>query len=88
MRKKKFAVSTFNPEYKTLVIYIIALSVGLNDEVYPSKKHYKAYLKVDKALIKDFNEYTNFADVFSSKLAVKLPKYMSINNYAIKFIDY
>ena len=32
-------------------------------------------------------EYSNFADVFSPKLALKLPKHKKIKDYTIKFVD-
>ena len=32
-------------------------------------------------------EYSDFANVFSPKLALKLPEYTGINNHAIKLID-
>lgn len=34
-----------------------------------------------------FNKYDNFADVFIPKLVVKLPKYISINDYATELVD-
>ncbi len=33
------------------------------------------------------SEYTDFADVFSPKLAVELPKHMRINDHAIELVD-
>ena len=51
------------------------------------KKTQIVYLKVDKASIKIPSKYTDFADVFLSKLAIELLKYIEINNYAIKLVD-
>ena len=45
------------------------------------------HLKVDKALIKVFSKYINFVKVFLLKLALKLLKYIRINNHAIKLVD-
>ena len=42
---------------------------------------------MDEAFTKVFSKYTNFANVFSSKLAIELPKYISINNHIIKLVD-
>ena len=44
-------------------------------------------MKVDKAFTKVSSEYADFVDVFSPKLAVKLPKHMEINNHAIELVD-
>ena len=46
-----------------------------------------AYLKEDEAPTKVSSKYANFADVFSPKLATKLPKYIKINDYAIELVD-
>ena len=40
-----------------------------------------------KVLTKISAKYSDFADVFSSDLAFKLPKYNEINNYTIKLVD-
>ena len=52
--------------------------------MYLSKKAQIAHLKADEAFIKVFNKYGNFEDIFSSKLAIELPKYTRINDYAIE----
>ena len=44
-------------------------------------------MKVDEVLTKVPSKYANFADVFSPKLVVELPKHIRINNYAIKLVD-
>ncbi len=36
--KKVFAAAAFDPEHKAFVVHVTALSVGLGDEVHPSKK--------------------------------------------------
>ena len=48
------------------------------------KKAQIAYLKADKALIKVFNEYTDFVDIYLPKLAAKFSKPKKINNYTIE----
>ena len=73
-KKKKFAAADFDSEYKVLVVYIVALSIdSCNKIIHLLKKAKIAHLKVDKAPTKVFNEYANFVDVFSLKLATKLP---------------
>ncbi len=45
------------------------------------------YLKADKAFFKVPSEYADFVDVFSPKLAAKLPEHTGINNHAIEFVN-
>ncbi len=52
--------------------------------MYPSRKDQITHLKADKTPSKVPNKYINFADIFSLKLAIKLPEHMKINYYAIK----
>ena len=74
-------------EHKTFVIHIAILSVNLGDEVHLSKKIQIAHLKTDEASFKMPSKYADFADVFSPKLAIELPKYIGINNHIIELID-
>ncbi len=74
-------------DYKIFVVYIIAFDISLDTEKHLLKKTRIAHLKVDKTFIKIFSKYADFVDVFLQKLAVKLPKYMGINNHAIEWID-
>ena len=46
------------------------------------------HLKIDKAFIKVFSKYIDFGNIFSSKLAIKFPKYTGSNNNNIKLVDY
>ena len=55
--------------------------------MHPSGKAQVVYLKADEAPTKVLSEYTDFIDVFSPKLAAKLPKYTRINNHAIELVD-
>ena len=59
----------------------------MGDKLHFSKRAQIAHMKVDKALTKDLGKYIDFADVFLSKLAIKLLKHMRINNHAIKLVD-
>lgn len=62
--KKMFRVAAFNPEYKTFVIYIAALSVDLGSKVHLLKMAQIGHLKVDEAPTEVLSEYTNLTDVF------------------------
>ena len=41
----------------------------------------------NKALISIFTEYSDFADIFSLKLALELPKHSGINDHTIELGD-
>ena len=55
--------------------------------MYLAKRAQISDVKANEAPIKVFSKYTDFANVFSPKLAVKLPKYTAINDYSIKLVD-
>ncbi len=55
--------------------------------MHPLKRAQIAHLKADKAFTKVFSKYTNFANVFLQKLAIKHPKHTRINDHAIELID-
>ena len=71
------------------MIYLVIFNINfdINIELYSLKKAQIAYLKLNKTFIRIFIKYTNFVDIFLFKLATKLPKYMSINNYNIQLVD-
>ena len=87
IKKKKFAAAALDLEHETFIVHVAALSVDSGDEVYPSKRAQIVHLKADKASTKVPSKYTDFADLFLSKLAAKLPKYTRINNHAIELVD-
>ncbi len=87
IRKKAFAIEVLDSEHKVFMIYITALSINSGDEMYPLKRAWIAYQKIDKALTKVLSEYTDYVDLFLTKLAVKLSKYTGINNLIIKLVD-
>ncbi len=55
--------------------------------MHPSKRAQIAHLKVDKAFTEVPSEYTDFANIFSPKLAIEFPEHTGINNHAIELID-
>ncbi len=46
-----------------------------------------AHLKADEAYSKVSNEYADFTNIFSPKLAAELPEHTGINNHAIELVD-
>ncbi len=81
-----FAIVVLDLKYEAFIVYIAALSFDLGNKMFPLKKAQIAYLKANEASIKVFNEYANFAKIFSPKLAIELPKY-TINNPGIELVD-
>ena len=55
--------------------------------IHLSCKFQIAGLIAEKAFIKVFAKYTDFADLFFLDLVSKLPKYTGINNHTIKLVD-
>ena len=74
-------------EHEVFVVYVAALNIDLSDEMHLLRKAQIAYLKVDETPTKVLSKYANFADVFSSKLAVEFPKYTKISNHTIELMD-
>ncbi len=87
IEKKEFAVTALDLEYKVFIVYVAALDIDLSDKIHFSNKAQIAHLKADEASIKVASKYANFADIFSTKLAIELLKYTRINNYTIKLVD-
>ena len=84
--KKEFSATALDLEHGAFVVHVAALSVDLGDEIYPLRRAQIAYLKADEAPTKVPSKYADFTDVFSPKLAAKLPEH-GISNYTIKLVD-
>ena len=55
--------------------------------MHPSKKAQIIHLKVDKAFTNVSSKYADLANVFSLKLAIKLPEHTEINDHTIKLVN-
>ncbi len=55
--------------------------------MHPLRRAQIAYLKADRVPFEVLNEYTDFADIFSPKLATEFLEDTRINNHAIKLVD-
>ncbi len=55
--------------------------------MHPSRRAQIAHLKADEAPTEVSSEYTDFADVFSPKLAAELSEQTGINDHAIELVD-
>lgn len=82
-------VVTLDLNHKVFIVYIIVFNISfdLGVKIHFLKKAQIAYLKIDETPTKVLNKYANFVEIFSLKLIIKLPKYISINDYIIKLID-
>ncbi len=85
--KKEFTAAALDPEYETSIVHVAPLSVDSDDEVHPLRRTQITHLKANKALSKVPSKYTNFADVFSPRLAAELLEHTRINNHVIEFVD-
>ena len=86
VRKKEFAATAFDSEYKTFIVHIAFLSSTLLN-VHLFCKLQISSLITKEASTKVLDKYINFADVFSLDLASKLPEHIEINNHAIELVD-
>ena len=87
--KKEFVAAALDPEHETYVVHVASLnSTPLKSpNVHPSWRPQISGLIAEEAPTKVFDEYLDFADVFSADLASKLPKHTGINNHAIELVD-
>ncbi len=84
--KRKFAKAALNKNSKTFVIYVLALAVA-ESSIHPFQTAQIAALLWNKVLTEIPVKYFDYADVFSSDLAMELPENTGINEYVIKLID-
>ena len=88
VKKKEFAAAAFDSEYETFVVHVDSLeSLSQESDVHPSCRAQIAALVTNEAPTSIPTKYSNFADVFSPKLASKLSEYTGINDHAIELVD-
>ncbi len=92
--KKEFGKAALDGNSEIFVMHIAALEVLTAMPIHPSKisqlQDYPAQiaaLQWDKALTEISTKFSNYADVFSSDLAIELPENTRINKHAIELID-
>ena len=84
--KKEFAAVVLDPKYETYIVHIACLSstpLVMSFNVHLSQKPQISGLVAKKALTKIPTKYSDFADVFSHKLASELLEHTEINIHAI-----
>lgn len=83
--KKEFAVAVLNWEDE---IFVINVTFFANFNIIYSFDRAQMILKqIDEAPTTVFANYSDFINVFSPELIVKLWKYIRINNYAIYLVE-
>lgn len=90
INKREFMITVLNETTKRFVVYItilLATPLALIMQVDPFWQVQVGLLLVDKAPIKVFSKYFNYADVFLFNFAMELLENTGINKYAIKLID-
>ena len=95
INKREFVKAALDVNFETFVVYITALEMPTAMPIYLLKtsqvqgldKPTLAILQWDKACTKIPAEYADYADIFSSDLAIELLENMEINELAIKLID-
>ena len=87
IEKNEFITAAFDSEYKVFIVHAAVLSIDSSDEMHLSKRAQIAHLKANEAPPKVPSKYTDFTDVFLSKLPTELPKHTRINDYAIKSVN-
>ena len=90
---KEFTATALDPEHETYVVHVgsvssdmLPSSFPLKLNIHPFRRPWVSGLIAKKALTKVLAKYLDFADIFSSDLASKLPKHTRINNYAIDLV--
>lgn len=84
--KNEFIRAALDKDFETFVVYVVALKV-LETAVHSSRVYLLAALQQNKAVTEILPEYTNYAYIFSSNLAMELPKNIGINKHGIKRIE-
>ena len=74
--------------HETFVVHVAFLEIPSQEsDVYPFCRAQIAALVANEALTSIPTEYSDFANVFSLKLALELPEHTGINEHAIKLVD-
>ncbi len=82
--KREFAKAALDKNCETFVIYVLALE-AMTIHLFQAAQI--AALQWDKTFTKISAEYSDYADVFLSNLAIELLENTGMNKYAIKLIE-
>ncbi len=84
--KRELVKFVLDENSETFIIYVSALKATENS-IHPFWAAQIATLQWDKAPTEISAKYSDYADVFSSDLVMKLPENTGMNEHAIKLID-
>ncbi len=82
--KREFARAALDKNLETFVVHVSALEATT---IHPSWAAQIAALQWDKALTEISAKYSDYADVFSSDLAIELPENTGLNEHAIELVE-
>lgn len=85
IEKNKFVKAALDENFETSVIYVATILEKMS--IYLAKETQIAFLQTGKASIKVLVKYSDYANVFSPKLAMELSENTGINEHAINFIE-
>ncbi len=86
INKREFAKVAMDENFETFVMHMSALNIA-ESSIHPSRAAQIAALPWDKAPTKIPAEYSDYADVFSSDLAMELPENTGMNKHTIELIE-
>ena len=78
---KKLVKVALDPNKKVFIIYVATITSEM--AIHPAHQAQITLLKAEEAPVTIPEEYTDYANVFSGKLAVVLPEHIEIYTYAI-----
>ena len=88
--KKEFIAAVLDLEHETFIVNIASLespSQAQESNIYPSCRTQIAALVANEAPTSIPTKYSNFANVFSPKLALELLEHIRINDHAIELVN-
>ena len=85
INKKEFAAAALDLDSETFVMYVVDLDIeGTNMAIHPFWVVQIKLLKANMAPITVSTKYSDYTNVFSSKLTAELPEHTGINDQAIE----
>lgn len=85
--KKECVTAALDSGDEILIIYVAFLVISNSNKVHPFCRAPIVLLKINETPTIVSTGYSDFRDIFSLKLVIKLLKYMEINNHTIDFVN-
>lgn len=88
INKREFAEVLLNQNINTFIVHVAILEAAESAiSMHFLRPLLLAVLQQEKALLEILKENGEYTDIFSSNLAMKLPKNTGINKYAFKLVE-